>query len=59
MLRTTTERKKVKNNGTYNTFHWPLSQEQIDGRYWSHAAIGHANQSNEYCNFDPELYWNQ
>ena len=26
-------KKKVKNNGTYNTFHGPLSQEWIDGRY--------------------------
>ena len=26
-------KKKVKNNGTYNTFHGPLSQEQIDGLY--------------------------
>ena len=25
--------KKVKNNGTYNTIHGPLSQEWIDGRY--------------------------
>ena len=26
-------KKKVTNNGTYNTFHGPLSQEWIDGRY--------------------------
>ena len=51
--------KNVKNNGTYNTFHGPLSQEWIDGRYWSPALICHANQSNEYLhNFDSGLYWN-
>ena len=27
-----TKAKKVKNNGRYNTFHGPLSQECIDGR---------------------------
>ena len=27
------EKKKVKNNGTYNTFHEPLYQEWKDGRY--------------------------
>ena len=26
-------KKKAKNNGTYNTFHEPLSQDWIDGRY--------------------------
>ena len=51
--------KNVKNNGTYNTFHGPLSQEWIDGRYWSPALICHANQSNENLhNFDSGLYWN-
>ena len=25
--------KNFKNNGTYNTFHGPLSQECIGGRY--------------------------
>ena len=25
--------KKVKNNGTYNAFHGPVSQEWIDGVY--------------------------
>ena len=49
----------VKNNGTYNTFHEPLSQEWIDERYWSLALICHANQNNENLhNFDSELYWN-
>ena len=41
-------KKKVKNNGTYNTFHGQLSQEWTDGRYWSSVLISHANQSNEY-----------
>ena len=51
--------KNVKNNGTYNTFHGPLSQEWIDERYWSLALICHANQSNENLhNFDSGLYWN-
>ena len=51
--------KDVKNNGTYNTCHGPLSQKWIDGRYWSLALICHANQSNENLhNFDPGLYWN-
>ena len=51
--------KNVKTNGTYNTFHGPLSQECIDGRYWSPALICHANQSSEYLhNFDSRLYWN-
>ena len=51
--------KNVKNNGTYNTFHGPLSQEWIDGRYWSPVLICHANQSNEYLhNFESGLYWN-
>ena len=50
--------KNVKNNGTYNTFHGPLSQEWIDGRYWSSTLICHANQSNEYLhNFDSGLDW--
>ena len=40
--------KNVKNNGTYNTFHGPLSQEWIDERYWSSTLICHANPSNEY-----------
>ena len=51
--------KNVKNNGTYKTFHRPLSQEWIDGRYWFTALICHGNQSNEYLhNFDSGLYWN-
>ena len=51
--------KNVKDNGTDNTFHGPLSQEWIDGRYWSLTLIFHANQSNEYLhNFDSGLYWN-
>ena len=33
MIETTTDREKMKNDGTYNTFHGPLSQEWIDGRY--------------------------
>ena len=41
-------KKKVKNNGTYNTLHGPLSQEWIDGRCWSPALICHANQSSGY-----------
>ena len=41
-------KKKVKNNGTYNTFHGPLSHELIDERYYSPALICQANQSNEY-----------
>ena len=50
--------KNVKSNGTYNTFHGPLSQEWIDEIYWSSALICHANQSNEYLhNFDSGLYW--
>ena len=27
------QKKKVKDNGTYNTFQGPLSQEWIDGKY--------------------------
>ena len=51
--------ENVKNNGTYNTFHGPLSQEWIDGRYWSPTLIYHPNQGNEYLhNFDSGLYWN-
>ena len=34
-LRTTVGRKIIKNSGIYNTYHGPLSQEWIDGRYWS------------------------
>ena len=40
--------KNVKTNGTYNTFPGTLSQECIDGRYWSPALMCHANQSNEH-----------
>ena len=51
--------KNVKNNGTYNTFHGLLSQEWMDGRYWSSALICHGNQNDEYLhNFDSGLYWN-
>ena len=51
--------KNFKSNGTYNIFHGPLSQEWIDGRYWSPALICPANQSNENLhNFDSGLYWN-
>ena len=32
MLKIATERKKIKNNGTYNTFHGPPSQGWIDER---------------------------
>ena len=46
MLKTNTERKK--NNETYSTFHGPLSQEWINGRYWSSAVTRYANQRNEY-----------
>ena len=50
--------KNVKNNWTFNTFHGPLLQEWIDGRYWSPALICHANENNEYLrNFDSGLYW--
>ena len=41
MLKIATERKKLKTMG-------PLSQEWIDGRYWSPDLACHANQSNEY-----------
>ena len=34
-IKTTAGRKKIKNNGICNTYDGPLSQEQIDGRYWS------------------------
>ena len=40
--------KKSKHNGTYYAFHGPLSQEWIDGRFWSVAVIFYANQSNDY-----------
>ena len=49
----------MKSNETYNTFHGPLSQELIDGRYWSPAQICHANQSNENLHkFDSGLCQN-
>ena len=51
--------KNFKNNGTYNTFHGPLPQECIGGRYWSSTLICYASQSNENLhNFDSGLYWN-
>ena len=33
MLKNYYGKKKVQNNGTYNTFYGPLSEEWIDGRY--------------------------
>ena len=33
--RQTAKKKTKKNNGIYNTCHGLLSQEWIDGRYWS------------------------
>ena len=51
------QKKKVKNNGKYSTFHGLLSQEWVDGRYSSFALICHANQSNEYLhNLGSGLY---
>ena len=50
--------RNVKNNWTYNNFHGLISQEWIDGRYWSPTLICHANQSNGYLhNIISELYW--
>ena len=37
------QKKKVKNNGAYNTFQGPLSQEWIDERYWSPGLICYVN----------------
>ena len=34
-IKTLVGRKKIKSNGIYNTYHGLLSQEWIDGRYWS------------------------
>ena len=39
--------KKIKNNGIYNTYQGPLSQEWIEGRYWSSTLTSNVNQSNE------------
>ena len=48
-LKTTAGRKKIKNNGIYNTYHGSLSQEWIDsdGEILIPALICNVNQSNE------------